>query len=664
MNDTIKTLGLFAAALVVVGLTYATKPTTQLDQVEVKPGTELFKDYEDPTKATALTITEYDEERGQSNQFKVERTAGVWTLPSFQKYPADANGQIAAATLDLKGIKIIERASKDRSQFELYGVIDPTDSKQATEGVKGVGKHVKLEDQAGNTLVNLIIGKAVPDRTNLRYVRRPTQDETFVCEIETGKLTTKLSDWIEPDLLKLNAFDIKRLNVHDSSFQQVLNPRTGQVQLAQIPRSKFIVDYDNKASKWSLAKLEEPNDEAIKKNDQDNMWKARALATSEELDNTKLNDLKTALDDLKIVNVEKKPEGLTADLVVGDDLREAKATLQSLADRGFYPFQVGRVGDKPRFELLSDQGEVVCLMNDGVEYTLRFGSIAGENREGNAAKKEDAKEDEKKDDKTGSSVSRFIMVSARLNSEMIPAPELKPLPGGPSPDAKPEAKPAEQKPDEKKADEKKADGACDVEPANDKKAADPKTDEKNPAAEVKTEDKKPTVESKPVETKAPSETKSADTKAPPETKPAATPPMPPVTKSAEPKTQATEEKKPVAETKTPDATKPAAPPTKEEPKPAVDPEEAKKKLEAERKAIETENKQKQDAYEQKLKDAQKKVDDLNRRFGTWYYVISDSTYKKIHLSGKDIVKKKEGAEEPAADPLKKGEELKKGLDDK
>ncbi len=659
MNDSIKTLGLLAAAVVVVGLTYGTKPSTQLDQVEVKSGTELFKDYDDPVKATALTITEYDEERGQSNQFKVERTNGVWTLPSFQTYPADANGQIAAATLDLKGLKIIERASQDRTQFELYGVIDPTDSKQATEGVKGVGKHVKLEDQAGNTLVNLIVGKSVPDRTNLRYVRRPSQDETYVCEIETGKLTTKLSDWIEPDLLKLNAFDIKRLNVHDSSFQQVLNPRTGQVQLAQIPRSKFVVEYDNKASKWSLAKLEEPNDEAIKKNDQENMWKARALTASEELDNTKLNDLKTALDDLKIVNVEKKPAGLTADLVVGDDLREAKTTLQSLADRGFYPFQVGRVGDKPRFELLSDQGEVVCLMNDGVEYTLRFGSIAGENREGNATKKDDAQPDEPKDDKSGSSVSRFIMVSARLNSEMIAAPVLKPLPGGPAPEAKPAAKPEEKKaeekkPDEKKADEKKADGACVDEQADDKKAADPKAAESKPADAPKPSAPPTKVESKPADTKAPAvESKSAD---------APKPSAPPTKVESKP----ADTKAPAVESKPADTPKPSAPPTNVEtkPAPAVDPEEAKKQLEAQRKAIETENKQQQDAYEQKLKDAQKKVDDLNRRFGTWYYVISDATYKKIHLSGKDIVKKKEGAEEPVTDPLKKGDELKKGLDDK
>ena len=43
------------------------------------------------------------------------------------------------------------------------------------------------------------------------------------------------------------------------------------------------------------------------------------LADDEELNTEKLNALKTALDDLKIVDVDRKPAGLSQDLRASDD---------------------------------------------------------------------------------------------------------------------------------------------------------------------------------------------------------------------------------------------------------------------------------------------------------------------------------------------------------
>ena len=45
-------------------------------------------------------------------------------------------------------------------------------------------------------------------------------------------------------------------------------------------------------------------------------------------------------------------------------------------------------------------------------------------------------------------------------------------------------------------------------------------------------------------------------------------------------------------------------------------------------------------FNAKVKAGQEKVKQLNERFADWYYIISDDTYKKIHLGRKDIIKAK------------------------
>src|SRR5206468_1418239 len=86
----------------------------------------------------------------------------------------------------------------------------------------------------------------------------------------------------------------------------------------------------------------------------------------QELNDQKLNDLKSALADLKIVDVQRKTPGMIA-FLKGEKQGITKADVQSLQSHGFYLVQ----GD-----LYSDQGEVQVQMKDGVRYELRFGEIA------------------------------------------------------------------------------------------------------------------------------------------------------------------------------------------------------------------------------------------------------------------------------------------------
>ncbi len=80
-----------------------------------------------------------------------------------------------------------------------------------------------------------------------------------------------------------------------------------------------------------------------------------------------INSMLTAFDDLKIVGVRKKPDGLSANLSASDTLKVTEADLGSLGSRGFYYI--------PGKGLLSNEGELIVSTFNGVTYVLRFGSV-------------------------------------------------------------------------------------------------------------------------------------------------------------------------------------------------------------------------------------------------------------------------------------------------
>ena len=55
-----------------------------------------------------------------------------------------------------------------------------------------------------------------------------------------------------------------------------------------------------------------------------------------------------------------------------------------------------------------------------------------------------------------------------------------------------------------------------------------------------------------------------------------------------------------------------------------------------------------DEYQKTIKEGQERVEELNVRFGDWYYVISDKVYKQIHV-GRDQLFKVKKPEDKSAD---------------
>jgi hypothetical protein len=629
MSENNKTLTFVASAVVLLLAAWMLRPAPASIERQNDIGQEFFPDFKDPNTATSLEVVEYDEASGGLRPFKVAQVNGVWSIPSHEGYPADAKNQLEQAAAAMIGLEKLSMVSESPKDQETYGVVDP-DASKLEAGAAGVGKRVTLEDKSGNVLSQLIIGKKDPDRPELHYVRVPGQDRIYRAVVKTDKLSTKFQNWIEEDLLKLNAFDVKQVVMDDHSVDE-LNQRL-------IQRGLTVVDFNNKDSKWTLEKME-ASDPATGK------WEEVTLKDDEELDTQKLNDLKTALDDLKIVDVRHKPAGLSKDLKAGEELVADRATRQALQQRGFYlaPVEGG-------FALFSNEGEVRCGLNDGVEYILRFGEIAGqstnddeddksaEKKEGEAedAAKDPAKADEKKEDKD-KGVDRYIMVTAQFRPDLIPKPELQPLPEGyeefeDKPAEGAEAKqPAEAKPAE--ADAKPAD-ATEAKPA-----AEAPKEEAAPAEAAKEAPQNESSRFAPGDEYLLAFADDAAAAIELAQAPAA------AQENAAPAAAGTADAQPAAEA--PAETKPAAP---VDPDAAAEAEEkARAAKRAEIKRIKEENKRKEDEYNKKIADGEKRVKELNERFADWYYVISDGTYKKIHISRDQVIKKKTEPAKPAGE---------------
>lgn len=351
-------------------------------------GQALFETF-DPRQATGIEIVEIDEENLEAKSLEVAQTEKGWWIRRPQKadYPANADNQVKDVSTILLDLRILDTASDGAGEHAKYGVLDPS---SANPGDRGVGKSIALKNRSGSNLAQLIIGNEVEGLSGTRYVRIPEQSTVFTAEMRNANnVSTKFVDWVEKDFLDLDKWNIKRVTLDNYE----VNLAKGQLNRKDKP---YVLDYEN--SEWKLS--------------------GTTLSDKEELNKEKLDALKDAFDDLEIIDVESKPEILVSNLKQGNEffsnLKDAKnqAVVQSLQQKGFYTVAVQNPQGQQVPKVVSNKGEIIVGMKDGVEYVLRFGDIyRGPEEDENA---------------TGD--SRYIYAFARVNPGLLDPLALEPVP--------------------------------------------------------------------------------------------------------------------------------------------------------------------------------------------------------------------------------------------
>ena len=353
------TVIMIVLALASFGGAMAMRPVQMEPPTFEDTGEELFAEFTDPNAATFLEVKDYDEDNAQLVAFSVKLEDGQWIIPSHNNYPADGTEQMGKAAASFIGAKKDVVRSDDANEHAEFQVVDPEDETAAKDSR---GRRVTIKDASGTILVDVIIGADVPDRPGFKFVRYPDQNRVYAVEI-TPEVSTKFTDWIEDDLLKMESDDI--VAVLSNSYSVV-------EQTDETGKKRTTLENDNPHYFELLAPPEggEPvwtfSDPPIYGPDGQPIDRATyegeavlpppvAAPEGQELNPTKVKQIVGASDRMKIVGV--RP-------------RAARLDPFEMRSRGFF-----LVGEPPRLSLLGNEGEVQLYSSDGVVYTLFFGEV-------------------------------------------------------------------------------------------------------------------------------------------------------------------------------------------------------------------------------------------------------------------------------------------------
>lgn len=207
-------------------------------------------------------------------------------------------------------------------------------------------------------------------------MRIPGEKRVYAAKVDFD-ISTRFQDWIKQDLLEVDKSKIDKLTLLDYSIDE----RSGRIR-----------------NQGSLTVLQEEGE-----------WKIED--SSEEVDSNKVDEVLTAVDELSIVGVRPKPQGLSEGLNRLDEegLRLTRQDQIDLQDKGYF-FSVDG-------SLLSNEGELQVRTSDGVLYTLRFGEIVYGSGETVSAGGE-AEQDESQ----GPGENRYLFVTSEFLPDYFPEP--------------------------------------------------------------------------------------------------------------------------------------------------------------------------------------------------------------------------------------------------
>ena len=376
MNELTKTMTFVGVAVVMaavaVGSHFMNRPTNSADFELV--GQPFFETFDSASQAQSLEVVAMDSETARLKRFSIENQDGLWRIPSHSNYPAEAAARLATTATSVMGLERESLAGRLANEHEKLGVVDPLD--ESLEDPEAAGKRITLKDANGEVVVDYIIGNEAGDvvlsgaeapfgqqgNEKYYYVRRPDENQTYKVKLEID-LSTKFSDWIDPDLLRLERNELTKVNINNYSVEEQRSPLGQTVAMMKKQGDVLNLSRATPTDTWMLEGLNE---------------------ATEELANSRVNQILGVLDELKIAGVRPKFKYkdhllLTPDLKLNDqpefheNEREYGAAIDRLQDeldqRGF-----NLAGSENKLELVSKYGELTIGTDKGVQYTLHIGN--------------------------------------------------------------------------------------------------------------------------------------------------------------------------------------------------------------------------------------------------------------------------------------------------
>jgi hypothetical protein len=226
----------------------------------------------------------------------------------------------------------------DSKLYPDLGVVDPLNEDTK---ILGRGKRVVLKDSTGGVLLDLIIGKSVPDSEGYMFVRDANESEVYTAKIEAD-ISTRFVDWVETDLLKFTATDVRQINVSDYSVNE------------------------------TKGEIEERSNTNFTRSDSNAAWVSEQTPEKKQVMKATVDALLNQANSLSLTGVRK-------------------FSLQWLQATGFFPSDNPTLLARPdalkvnignkSYALFGNEGRVDFTTKDGLRYSLLFGEISAEDEQ-------------------------------------------------------------------------------------------------------------------------------------------------------------------------------------------------------------------------------------------------------------------------------------------
>ncbi|MEC9091267.1 MAG: DUF4340 domain-containing protein, partial [Planctomycetota bacterium] len=296
-----------------------------------------------------------------------------WVIPSKFGYPVDSDEKLIHTAASLSGLVVLGIASEDPTDEETYGVVEPEPGLKA--GQEGVGTKVTLKDREKQDVASIIIGKAVKDEADRRFVRIPGQRFIYVCEYDPSILKTDFFAWINPKILDFgNRWSISKLSIDKYSL--------AKSALLEIEKS-YLADLVLERNQWTTRSFSDGGDPT-----------AKPLLDVAELERVRL-----ALENFEIQDVNAKSLALAISLRERKGIPNTFKVVNAIQKYGFFVDE-----QVTPARSVGAGGELAFTETSGIRYRMLFGGMTAAEVTGR------------------SNDQRYVMVSADVDESMFPLP--------------------------------------------------------------------------------------------------------------------------------------------------------------------------------------------------------------------------------------------------
>ena len=399
-SEAIKSALIGLAALVALIAWLKFQPRLPDMEPQEKIGKILLDRFSDISAAAQIEFVCVDPSSGEPKSLRLSREKDAWTIPSMLNYPAENPERLAKVLSPLTQLVVLDtlkasNSSNSKEIDELHrecGLLNPSNfipnysEENESNLAFGSALAIKIDDESGERLVDLLVGTRAPQTSetrDARFVRFANDDVVYVVDFSVDSTqevgTTEFTeypdrisfepvDWINPDLLRISRWNIKLLTVMDYglSFQK----HEGEAPTFEF-NAKGVAVFkqtpDNSLSRvWSLFRRV---DYAT-----GGSWNELTAVNEESAQNDALNETADALARLRIETVRRKPDALRALFKSGNIGSALTSYSETLADLGFATYDRDPL-DAQNIEpiLVGEGGAIEATMKSGEKLSLIFG---------------------------------------------------------------------------------------------------------------------------------------------------------------------------------------------------------------------------------------------------------------------------------------------------